>query len=81
MAFNLLLIDSISDLTSKYAIPEFVSDSLSGLKVLNDLIGQLQSNGFLLASADSIAITNNIFHSQVFVGKRYQWERIGIRDL
>ncbi len=81
MVFNLLLIDSISDISSKYAISEFVPDSLSGLKVLNDFIGQLQSNGFLLASADSIAITNNIFHSQVFVGKRYQWERIGIRDI
>ncbi|MDA0194230.1 MAG: hypothetical protein O2951_04150 [Bacteroidetes bacterium] len=81
LVFDLQLVDSNSVIPSKYTIPEHVPDSLSGLKVLNDLIIQLQSDGFLLASADSIELRNNTFHSRVFVGNRYQWKRIKIMDL
>ena len=80
LVFEVDPIESSEGLPAGYTIAKFVPDSLSGLKATKELINQLHEDGYLLASADSMSVEADIFHSQIYVGERYQWGKINFLD-
>ncbi len=50
-------------------------------KALNEVITKLQSETYLTASIDSISRKDNAFEAFLFVGERYQWAKLDVRNI
>ncbi|MBS1629396.1 MAG: BamA/TamA family outer membrane protein [Bacteroidetes bacterium] len=72
---------SDSSLISLLKTPKDFSSETAALDYLRHVPTDLQEAGFLAASIDSFWITENHFHAQLFVGKKWHWARLSLKKL
>ena len=76
---KLLIFESIDDhqqTLERYARTFKVTDSLSAFKEVLHVISNMQRDGYLTASLDSIKNIDESYGAHIFVGKRYKWGQL-----
>jgi outer membrane protein assembly factor BamA len=61
------------DVLSNYRYDNTVSDSLSALRVVNQLLSALHNDGYLLARQTEFGLENETFESSIQIGQRFEW--------
>lgn len=62
-----------ADVLSNYRYDNAVSDSLSALRVVNQLLSALHNDGYLLARQTKFSLENETFKSSIQIGQRFEW--------